>query len=78
MGSNPTTRANIYYITTMKFIKYIKDCYDELLHKVSWPTWSELQNSAIVVSIASLLIAFVIYLMDISFETILEKFYTLF
>ncbi|MBU1014589.1 MAG: preprotein translocase subunit SecE [Bacteroidetes bacterium] len=61
----------------LKF-NYIKDSYDELVHKVAWPTWSELQNSAIVVSIASLIIAFVIYLMDMSFQTILETFYSLF
>lgn len=62
----------------IKIFTYIQDSYDELVHKVSWPTWSELQNSAIVVSIASLLIAFVIYLMDMSFETILKNFYQLF
>ncbi|HNX89852.1 MAG TPA: preprotein translocase subunit SecE [Paludibacteraceae bacterium] len=63
----------------MKKIKnYIKESYDELVHKVSWPTWSELQNSAIVVSIASVIIAIVVYLMDISFSTLLKQFYTLF
>ena len=63
----------------MKKIKrYIKESYDELVHKVSWPTWSELQNSAIVVSIASLIIAIVVYLMDISFSTLLKQFYSLF
>lgn len=61
-----------------KLLAYIEDSYDELIFKVSWPSWSELQNSAIVVSIASLIIAFVVYLMDISFQTILEQFYTLF
>jgi preprotein translocase subunit SecE len=61
-----------------KFSAYIKDSYDELMHKVSWPTWSELQSSAIVVSIASLLIALVVYLMDISVRTLLEQFYKLF
>ena len=61
-----------------KLLAYIEDSYDELINKVSWPSWSELQNSAIVVSIASLIIAFVVYLMDISFQTILEQFYTLF
>jgi preprotein translocase subunit SecE len=61
-----------------KLQAYIEDSYDELIHKVSWPSWSELQNSAIVVSIASLIIAFVVYLMDISFQTLLEQFYTLF
>ncbi|NLN94704.1 MAG: preprotein translocase subunit SecE [Bacteroidales bacterium] len=56
---------------------YINESYDELVHKVSWPTWSELQSSAIVVSIASLIIALVVYLMDKSFQTILEQFYKL-
>ncbi len=60
------------------FIFYIKDSYDELVHKVSWPTWSELQSSAIVVSIASLIIASVVYLMDITSRTLLEQFYKLF
>ncbi len=58
--------------------RYIKESYDEWMHKVSWPTWSELQNSAIVVSVASLIIALVVYLMDISFSTVLDKFYTMF
>ncbi len=62
----------------MKVVGYIKESYDELMHKVSWPTWSELQNSAIVVSIASLIIAFIIYLMDMSFSQTLEQFYKLF
>jgi len=48
------------------------------MHKVSWPSWSELQNSAIVVSIASLIIAIVVYLMDVSFSSILDSFYKLF
>ncbi|KAF0203748.1 MAG: preprotein translocase subunit [Bacteroidetes bacterium] len=61
-----------------KIQDYINESYDELINKTSWPTWSELQNSAIVVSIASLIIAFVVYLMDMSFQTILERFYLLF
>ncbi|MDX9941192.1 MAG: preprotein translocase subunit SecE [Bacteroidales bacterium] len=63
----------------MKKIRaYLRETYDELIHKVSWPTWSELQNSAVVVSIASLIIAVVVYLMDISFSSILKQFYRLF
>jgi len=61
-----------------KIQEYISTSYDELVNKTSWPTWSELQNSAIVVSIASLIIAFVVYLMDISFQTLLKQFYLLF
>ncbi|MEI6766464.1 MAG: preprotein translocase subunit SecE [Bacteroidota bacterium] len=61
-----------------KVANYIKDSYDELMHKVSWPTWSELQNSAIVVSVASLIIAVMVYLMDVTFSTVLTQFYKLF
>lgn len=60
----------------LKILNYAKESYDELLHKVSWPSWSELQSSAVVVSIASLIIAFVVYLMDISFSSLLKGFYT--
>ncbi|OYT17269.1 MAG: preprotein translocase subunit SecE [Bacteroidetes bacterium 4572_77] len=62
----------------MGLVKYAQESYNELVHKVSWPTWNELQNSAIVVSIASLIIAFTVFLMDISFEKILNLFYGLF
>jgi len=61
-----------------KIQTYLEESYDELKHKVSWPTWSELQSSAIVVSVASLIIAVVVYLMDISLRTLLGQFYKLF
>jgi preprotein translocase subunit SecE len=61
-----------------KFVEYVQESYDELMHKVSWPTWSELQNSAIVVSVASLMIALVVFTMDKFFEVVLKQFYTLF
>ena len=60
-----------------KIINYLKDSYNELVYKVTWPTWKELQNSAIVVMIASLIFALVVFVMDISFQTILEGIYKL-
>lgn len=65
-------------MSKFSIVNYAKESYTELMQKVSWPTWSELQSSAMVVSIASLIIALVVYLMDISFRTILENFYKLF
>jgi preprotein translocase subunit SecE len=63
----------------MKRIKeYFKVVYDEMVHKVSWPTWSELQSSTIVVMVASLIIALLIYLMDISFSGIMSTVYNVF
>lgn len=47
--------------------------YDELVHKVSWPTYSELANSAVVVLYASLLIALVVWGMDVCFQNFMEK-----
>ncbi len=61
-----------------KFVNYFKESYDELMHKVSWPTWSELQGSAIVVSVASLIIAIVVFAMDEVFRNVLVQFYKLF
>ena len=80
VGSTPTTRAtkSLDSMSKIGFVNYAKESYVELMQKVSWPTWSELQSSAIVVSIASLIIALVVYLMDKSFQTILENFYRLF
>lgn len=61
-----------------KIVDYIKESYDELVNKVSWPTWAELQSSAIVVSIASLIIALIVFMMDMAFKNSLEQFYELF
>ncbi|MBP1629720.1 MAG: secE [Bacteroidetes bacterium] len=47
-----------------KIINYVKESFDELMHKVSWPTMAELQNSTIVVFVASLIIALIIFFMD--------------
>ncbi len=62
----------------MKVIKYLNDAYNELLHKVSWPTWGELQSSSVVVMIASLIIAMVVFIMDYSFENIMGFIYGMF
>ena len=51
---------------------YCKESYDELGHKVSWPTRSELSGSAVAVLTASLLIALVVFLMDSAFQFIME------
>lgn len=61
-----------------KVVNYVKESYDELMHKVSWPSWSELQGSAIVVSVASLIIAVIVFAMDEVFRNILLQFYKLF
>jgi preprotein translocase subunit SecE len=62
----------------MKIVAYIKDTYNELVNKVTWPSWDELQESAIVVMIASFIFALIIALMDTSFKNIMEEVYKIF
>jgi len=62
----------------MKITKYIAESYNELVYKVTWPTWTELQNSSIVVMIASVIIGLIIFAMDISFEKIMAVVYGFF
>lgn len=50
-----------------KFGNYVKESYDELVHKVSWPTFKELQNSAVVVAVAAIILALVVFCMDVVF-----------
>ena len=57
---------------------YIKESYDELMNKVSWSSWSELQSSSIVVAIATVIIALIIYIMDSAFSNVMKLFYGLF
>ena len=61
--------------TIMK--EYIKDIIAEF-KRVQWPSWDDLQNDAIVVAIASIIIALIIYMMDQSFNNILGWFYSIF
>jgi len=51
-----------------RVLDYCKESYEELVHKVSWPSRSELTGSAVVVLSASLLIALVVFAMDQFFE----------
>jgi len=56
---------------------YFQESFTELVHKVTWPTWSELQNSAVLVMIASLIIALIVAGMDYAFSRIMEFIYSL-
>ena len=64
--------------TNMKFVENLKESYTELVHKVSWPTGKELSKSAVLVLIASIILALIVWLMDFSFESIMTFVYGLF
>ncbi len=56
-------------------IKYIKESYNELVNKVAWPSFSQLQSTTIVVMVASLVFALVVLAMDITFENMMAVIY---
>ena len=53
----------------------IKESYNELGHKVSWPTKSELANSTIVVMVASIIASLVIWLIDLCIDKLMHYVY---
>ena len=58
-----------------KIIEFFKESYDEMLNKVTWPKYTELQNSSILVLVASLIFALLIGLIDMGFDNALQLFY---
>ncbi len=48
----------------IKIATYFRDSYKELLEKVTWPTFAQLQQSTMIVLVATLIITAVISLMD--------------
>ena len=62
----------------MAFVENVKESYNELVHKVSWPTRKELAQSAVIVLIASIILALIVWLMDWCFEAIMTFIYGLF
>ncbi|MEZ4977746.1 MAG: preprotein translocase subunit SecE [Chitinophagales bacterium] len=56
---------------------YIEGAYQELMHKVTWPTWSELQSSGIIVFVASAIIGLIVLAMDLASKNATELIYNL-
>lgn len=62
----------------MKLVENIKESYTELVQKVSWPTRKELAQSSVVVLVASIILALIVWLMDWCFENLMTFIYGLF
>ena len=74
-SSSLSSRAN--HKKEMKLINDIKESYDELVYKVSWPTQKQLVNSSVLVLIASIIIAVFIWVIDKIFELLMELIYSI-
>ena len=69
-SSSLSSRAKINDMN--KIINYVKESYNELVYKVTWPTYKELTSSAVAVLYASILIALVVFVMDFCFQNVME------
>ena len=56
-------------------LNYIKESYNELVNKVTWPTFPQLQSSTVVVIVASAIFAIVVLAMDLTFENMMAAIY---
>ena len=61
-----------------KFTAYLKDSYKELVHKVTWPNWDQLQQSTMIVLGSTLMLTFVVGLMDFVANNAMKFIYQLF
>ncbi|GLR19438.1 preprotein translocase subunit SecE [Portibacter lacus] len=52
-------------------VLYVKESYNELVHKVTWPSWPSLLSSTRLVLVASVIIALIIFVMDLVFNGLL-------
>ncbi len=60
-----------------KLSLYIQEAYNELVNKVTWPTWKELQESALVVLVATAIITLIVLVMDLTSRTVFSGIYDL-
>ena len=61
-----------------KISLYIKDSYKEMMQKVTWPTWEQLQQSTMIVLSATIIITALVALMDFGANGVLKFIYSLF
>jgi preprotein translocase subunit SecE len=61
-----------------KISNYFRDSYKELMEKVSWPTWNQLQQSTMIVLVATLVITGMVWVMDFATGNVLKFIYKLF
>ena len=63
-SSSLSSRANFLKMKKLQLLTNIEEAYDELRYKTSGPSKKQLVKSAIIVMIASVIIALIIFIMD--------------
>jgi len=58
-----------------KIVQFLKDSVDELKYKVSWPEYKKLQSDSVLVLVASVIFALVVFIIDFVFKNGMEEIY---
>ncbi|MFM7222646.1 MAG: preprotein translocase subunit SecE [Bacteroidota bacterium] len=61
-----------------KIQSYFRDSYNELMEKVTWPNWQQLQQSTMIVLVATLVITAIVWVLDLGSSSVLKFIYSLF
>ena len=61
-----------------KIATYFRESYKELIERVSWPSWTQLQQSTVIVLVATLLITLIVSVMDLISSNLLKLIYSFF
>lgn len=61
-----------------KMTTFFRESYKELMEKVTWPTWVQLQQSTVIVLVATVLITVMVWIMDLASSSVLHFAYSLF
>ncbi len=67
--------VNVYNITIMSLITYVKESYNELTNHVTWPTWAETQKLTITVAVFSIVFALIVSGIDFVFSSAIENYF---
>jgi preprotein translocase subunit SecE len=61
-----------------KISTYFRESYTELTEKVTWPSWLQLQQSTVIVLVATIIITALVWVMDFASQNLLKAIYSLF
>lgn len=60
-----------------KFVRVLKESYNELTNEVTWPSWASLQASTVVVLIATVILTTIVFFMDLGSKSLMDLIYDL-
>jgi len=58
-----------------KIVDYVKESFEELVKKVSWPKYTSLQSTALLVVVATVIFSLVVFGIDKLFDFLVDIIY---